>query len=47
MTEPIDELVEIPLISVSKFFVVNRRLKNIYVAFTDFNPSLRTAYVTG
>ena len=31
--------------SVSKFFVVNKRLKNIYVAFTDFNPALRTAYV--
>ena len=41
----IDELVEIPLVSVSKFFVVNKRLKNIYVAFTDFNPALRTAYV--
>jgi peptide/nickel transport system substrate-binding protein len=41
----IDELVEIPLISVSKFFVVNRKLKNIYVAFTDFNPALRTAYI--
>jgi ABC-type transport system substrate-binding protein len=41
----IDELVEIPLISVSKFFVVNKRLKNMYVAFTDFNPALRTAYV--
>jgi len=41
----INELVEIPLISVSKFFVVNKRLKNIYVAFTDFNPALRTAYV--
>jgi peptide/nickel transport system substrate-binding protein len=40
-----DENVEIGLISVSKFFVVNKRLKNIYVAFTDFNPALRTAYV--
>src|SRR5579884_2778933 len=39
------QLVEIPLISVSKFFVVNKRLKNMYVAFTDFNPALRTAYV--
>ena len=38
-----DEVVEIPLVSVSKFFVVNQRLKNIYVAFTDFNPALRTA----
>jgi peptide/nickel transport system substrate-binding protein len=41
-----DQVVEIGLISVSKFFVVNSRLKNIYVAFTDFNPALRTAYVT-
>jgi peptide/nickel transport system substrate-binding protein len=40
-----DESVEIGLISVSKFFVVNKRLKNIYVAFTDFNPALRTAYI--
>ena len=41
----IDESVEVPLISVSKFFVVNKRLKNMYVAFTDFNPALRTAYI--
>jgi peptide/nickel transport system substrate-binding protein len=41
----IDELPEIPLISFSKFFVVSKRLKNIYVAFTDFNPALRTAYI--
>ncbi len=40
-----DEVVEIGLVSVSKFFVVNQRLKNIYVAFTDFNPALRTAYI--
>ena len=40
-----DDPVEIGLISVSKFFVVNKRLKNIYVAFTDFNPALRTAYI--
>src|SRR5690348_1971852 len=43
----ITQLPEVPLISVSKFFVVNKRLKNIYVAFTDFNPALRTAYVVG
>ena len=40
-----DEVVEIGLVSASKFFVVNKRLKNIYVAFTDFNPALRTAYI--
>jgi peptide/nickel transport system substrate-binding protein len=39
----ITQLPEVPLISVSKFFVVNKRLKNIYVAFTDFNPALRRA----
>ena len=41
----IQQLPEVPLISVSKFFVVNKRLKNMYVAFTDFNPALRTAYI--
>ena len=40
-----DEMLEVPLVSVSKFHVVNKRLKNIYVAFTDFNPALRTAYI--
>ena len=39
------QVVEIPLISVSKFFVVQKHLKNMYVAFTDFNPALRTAYL--
>jgi peptide/nickel transport system substrate-binding protein len=39
------QLVEIPLISVSKFFVVRSHLKNMYVSFTDFNPALRTAYL--
>ena len=38
-----DEVVEIGLVSVS-FFVVNKRLKNIYVAFTDFNQPA-TAYI--
>jgi peptide/nickel transport system substrate-binding protein len=41
-----DQSVEIGLISVSKFFVVRNHLKNVYVAFTDFNPGLRTAYLT-
>jgi hypothetical protein len=40
---PMDEVVEIGLVSVS-FFVVNKRLKNIYVAFTDFNQPA-TAYI--
>ena len=40
-----DQMLEIPLVSVSKCQVVNKRLKNMYVAFTDFNPGLRTAYI--
>ena len=39
------ELLEIPLISVSKWQVVSPRLKNMYVAFTDFNTGLRNGYV--
>ena len=31
------ELLEIPLVSVSKYQVVNAKLQNMYVAFTDFN----------
>jgi len=41
----LDQVPEIGIVSVSKFAIVNKRLKNIYVAFTDFNPSLRTAYI--
>jgi len=38
------QLVEIPLISVSTFQVVNSKLKNMYVTFTGFNSGLKTAY---
>src|SRR5262245_16148393 len=40
-----DEMLEIPLISYSKFQVVSNKLKNMYVAFSDFNPGLRTSYL--
>ena len=40
-----DECLEIGLVSVSKWQVVNRRVKNMYVAFTDFNTGLRNAYI--
>ena len=33
-----DEMLEVPLISFSKFQVVSNKLKNMYVAFSDFNP---------
>jgi len=38
-------VLEVPLVSVSKWQVVSPRLKNMYVAFTDFNTGLRNAYV--
>ena len=37
------ELIEIPLISVNKYQVVNTKLQGMYVAFTDFNTGLRSA----
>ncbi len=40
------ELLEIPLISVSKYQVVNAKLQDMYVAFTDFNTGLRTAWLS-
>jgi peptide/nickel transport system substrate-binding protein len=39
------ELLEIPLISVNKYQVVNAKLQNMYVAFTDFNTGLRSAWM--
>ena len=40
------ELLEVPLLVAYKYQVVNKRLKNMYVSYTDFNPGLRTAYLT-
>jgi ABC-type transport system substrate-binding protein len=40
------ELIEVPLISVSKYQVVNAKLQNMYVAFTDFNTGLKTAWLS-
>jgi peptide/nickel transport system substrate-binding protein len=39
------ELIEIPLISVNKYQVVNTKLQGMYVAFTDFNTGLRSAWL--
>jgi len=39
------ELLEVPLVSVNKYQVVNAKLQDMYVAFTDFNTGLvRNAY---
>ena len=35
------ELLQVPLVAVSKFQVVRKRVKNMYVAFSDFNTGLR------
>ena len=40
------ELLEVPLVSVSKYQVVNAKLQDMYVAFTDFNTGLRTAWLS-
>ena len=40
------ELLEVPLISVSKYQVVNAKLQDMYVAFTDFNTGLRSAWLS-
>jgi peptide/nickel transport system substrate-binding protein len=38
------ELLEIPLVSFNKYQVVNSKLQNMYVAFTDFNTGLLTSW---
>ncbi|MBA3475487.1 MAG: ABC transporter substrate-binding protein, partial [Actinobacteria bacterium] len=37
------DLVQVPLVAVTKFQVVNQRVHNMYVAFTDFNTALHTS----
>ena len=37
------DLVQVPLVAVTKFQVINRRVNNMYVAFTDFNTGLHTS----
>ena len=39
------ELLQVPLVAVSKFQVVRKRVKNMYVAFSDFNTGLKTAWL--
>lgn len=42
----LDDLVQVPLVAVTKFQVVRSRVNNMYVAFSDFNTGLRTAWVS-
>jgi peptide/nickel transport system substrate-binding protein len=39
----LNDLVQVPLVAVTKFQVVNKRVHNMYVAFTDFNTGLHTS----
>lgn len=39
------EQLQSPLVAVSKFQVVRKRVRNMYVAFSDFNTGLKTAWV--
>ena len=36
-------LVQVPLVAVTKFQVVSKRVQNMYVAFSDFNTGLHTS----
>ncbi len=40
-----DELLEIPLVAVYKYQVFTKRVHNMFVSFTDFNPGLRQVWV--
>ncbi len=39
-------MLEAPLISVNKYQVVNAKLQDMYVAFTDFNTGLKSAWLS-
>ena len=39
--------VQIPLVAIKKYQVVNKRVQGMYVAFSDFNPGLRTVWLNG
>jgi peptide/nickel transport system substrate-binding protein len=41
----LDEMPAVPLIAVKKFQVVRKRVNNMFVSFTDFNPGIRTIYI--
>ena len=41
-----NDLPQVPLIAVTKYQVVNKKVQNHYVAFSDFNTGLRTAWLS-
>jgi peptide/nickel transport system substrate-binding protein len=38
--------VQIPLVAIKKYQVIRKRVNNMYVAFSDFNTGLRTAWLS-
>jgi peptide/nickel transport system substrate-binding protein len=38
--------IQMPLVAIRKYQVYNRRVRNMYVAFSDFNTGLRTAWLS-
>ncbi len=39
------QLLEVPLVTAYKYQVVRKHVKNMYVAYSDFNTGLRTVYI--
>ena len=40
-----EDPIQMPLVAIRKYQVYNRRVRNMYVAFSDFNTGLRTAWL--
>jgi peptide/nickel transport system substrate-binding protein len=40
-----DNPIQMPLVAIRKYQVFNKRVQNMYVAFSDFNTGLRTAWL--
>jgi ABC-type transport system substrate-binding protein len=38
--------IQMPLVAIRKYQVFNKRVQNMYVAFSDFNTGLRTAWLS-
>ena len=41
-----DNPIQMPLVAIRKYQVFNKRVQNMYVAFSDFNTGLRTAWLS-
>ena len=41
-----DDPIQMPLVGIRKYQVFNKRVQGMFVSFTDFNPGLRTAWLS-